>query len=231
MKQDYAINADYNIGDLSTNHSLLLNGKPIEGKTYLGDETTIHVDNNTNVISAIANALIPTGTIVPYVGNTAPDGWLICDGQILENNDTNAKLWNLLHQNSNFRTVSDVRLPDLKGRFIKGVSSDTTQIGKTETSALPNIKAEWPILYYYGHPAYVSNQKIHDKYYSGAVDNFKEFPQYTTAPTLPGCGDTGGGHGLGWKANFDASRSSNIYKDDATEVTPPNIWLNYIIKL
>lgn len=51
VKQDYAINADYNIGDLSTNHSLLLNGKPIEGKTYLGDETTIHVDSDTNVIS------------------------------------------------------------------------------------------------------------------------------------------------------------------------------------
>lgn len=51
VKQDYAINADYNIGDLSTNHSLLLNGKPIEGKTYLGDETTIHVDGDTNVIS------------------------------------------------------------------------------------------------------------------------------------------------------------------------------------
>lgn len=51
VKQDYAINADYNIGDLSTNHSLLLNGKPIEGKTYIGDETTIHVDGDTNVIS------------------------------------------------------------------------------------------------------------------------------------------------------------------------------------
>ena len=51
MKQDYAINADYNIGDLSTNHSFLLNGKPIEGKTYIGDETTIHVDDDTNVIS------------------------------------------------------------------------------------------------------------------------------------------------------------------------------------
>ena len=140
VKQDYAINADYNIGDLSTNHSFLLNGRPIEGKTYIGDETTIHVDDDTNVISAIANALIPTGTIVPYVGNTAPNGWLMCDGQILENNDVNAKLWNLLHQNSNFCTGDDVHLPDLKGRFIKGVSSDTTQIGKTETSALPNIK-------------------------------------------------------------------------------------------
>lgn len=51
VKQDYAINADYNIGDLSTNHSFLLNGKPIEGKTYIGDETTIHVDSDTNVIS------------------------------------------------------------------------------------------------------------------------------------------------------------------------------------
>lgn len=30
---------------------------------------------------------------------------------------------------------------------------------------------------------------------------------------------------------FDASRSSSVYKDGVTEVTPPNMSLNYIIKL
>lgn len=211
VKQDYAINADYNIGDLSTNHSLLLNGKPIEGKTYIGDETTIHVDNNTNVISAIANALIPTGTIVPYVGDTAPDGWLICDGQILENNDVNTKLWNLLHQNSNFCTGDDVHLPDLKGRFIKGVSSDTTQIGKTETSALPNIKGEvGPLVCHF--PAW-------------RRDNALSLTEGYLVPAYDGANMNARG------IVFDASRSSDIYKDDATEVTPPNMWLNYIIKL
>lgn len=210
VKQDYAINADYNIGDLSTNHSFLLNGKPIEGKTYIGDETTIHVDRDTNVISAIANALIPTGTIVPYVGDTAPDGWLICDGQILENNDTNAKLWNLLHQNSNFRTGDDVHLPDLKGRFIKGVSSDTTQIGKTETSALPNIKGNvGPIMFHW--PPSQSGALSYTKDYLIAVMN----------------GSAANARGI----VFDASTASDIYKDNVTEVIPPNMWLNYIIKL
>lgn len=31
--------------------------------------------------------------------------------------------------------------------------------------------------------------------------------------------------------SMDANRCNSIYKDDATEVTPPNMWFNYIIKL
>lgn len=49
MKQDYAINADYNIGDLSTNHSFLLNGKPVGTNYTAGDGINISEDN---VISA-----------------------------------------------------------------------------------------------------------------------------------------------------------------------------------
>lgn len=30
--------------------------------------------------SAVAEALVPTGSIIAYAGNTAPSGWLLCDG-------------------------------------------------------------------------------------------------------------------------------------------------------
>lgn len=54
MKQDYAINADYNIGDLSTNHSFLLNGKPVGTNYTAGDGINISEDN---VISVDPNVL------------------------------------------------------------------------------------------------------------------------------------------------------------------------------
>lgn len=54
VKQDYAINADYNIGDLSTNHSFLLNGKPVGTNYTAGDGINISEDN---VISVDPNAL------------------------------------------------------------------------------------------------------------------------------------------------------------------------------
>lgn len=35
----------------------------------------------------------------------------------------------------------------------------------------------------------------------------------------------------GTMVSMDANKSNSIYKDGVTEVTPPNMWLNYIIKL
>lgn len=57
MKQDYAINADYNIGDLSTNHSFLLNGKPIGTNYTAGDGINISEDN----VISVNQSIIPQG--------------------------------------------------------------------------------------------------------------------------------------------------------------------------
>lgn len=163
MKHGYAIDANFNIGKTGTADTLKLNGSDVSGgggTEYYGSDS-IEI-NDANVISVkdsgitsnklsqdildILNNLIPTGTIAPYVGNTAPTGWLICNGQILENNDANAKLWNLLHENSNFRSGNDVRLPDLRSRFIKGFSGSGTP-GAVQSSALPNIYASFVTFY------------------------------------------------------------------------------------
>lgn len=94
VKQDYAINADYNIGDLSTNHSFLLNGKPIEGKTYVGDETTIHIDDDTNVISVkdggITSDKLADGAVTTNkIAENAITSDKIAEGSIITNNISN----------------------------------------------------------------------------------------------------------------------------------------------
>jgi microcystin-dependent protein len=72
----------------------------------------------------IAKALPPVGTVLPYAGNTLPQGWLWCDGRELD-----------LKKHPEYRPLADVlgtrfrrptdhqticRLPDLRGRVAMG---------------------------------------------------------------------------------------------------------------
>jgi len=64
----------------------------------------------------------PTGTIQPHAGGTAPDGFLVCDGSIVNIADY-PKLYAVIgtswgHGNNDGLTF---HLPDLRGRFLRGV--------------------------------------------------------------------------------------------------------------
>jgi hypothetical protein len=54
---------------------------------------------------------VPTGTIMAFIGTTAPEGWLLCNGASFANNAANAKLGELL---GSFNT------PDLTARYLRG---------------------------------------------------------------------------------------------------------------
>lgn len=56
--------------------------------------------------------VIPVGTIVPYAGSTAPQGWLLCNGQSFDKS-TYSELYNVLGEKDH--------VPNLKARFIVGV--------------------------------------------------------------------------------------------------------------
>lgn len=57
---------------------------------------------------------VPTGTIMAYIGATAPEGWLLCNGASFPDNVTNAKLRELL---GSFNT------PDLTARYLRGTGT------------------------------------------------------------------------------------------------------------
>jgi hypothetical protein len=69
----------------------------------------------------------PTGTIQPHAGSTAPEGFLVCDGSIVNIADY-PKLYAVIgtswgHGNEISPGVSDgltFHLPDLRGRFLRG---------------------------------------------------------------------------------------------------------------
>lgn len=59
------------------------------------------------------------GTIMPYAGSTAPDGWLLCDGATFSSS-TYPQLYSL---------IGSTTLPDLRSKYLKGASNiaDTKQ--------------------------------------------------------------------------------------------------------
>jgi hypothetical protein len=59
---------------------------------------------------------VPTGTIMAYIGSTAPTGWLLCNGSTFDDNATNAKLKELL---------GSTTTPNLNARYLRGTGTVT----------------------------------------------------------------------------------------------------------
>lgn len=81
--------------------------------------------------SAVANSLVPVGTIAMYGGAAAPTGWLLCDGSAINASYTALK------------AIVGANTPDLRGRFAIGDNSTLTLLGTggsatISTSNLPS---------------------------------------------------------------------------------------------
>ena len=107
-----------------------------------GDLLTIKGDGLPGWISNV----IPTGTILDYIGSTAPSGWLLCNGKTIGNQNSGASayanslaqalfvlLWNSFSDSeaiviggrggsalSDFNANKQISLPDLRGRTLVG---------------------------------------------------------------------------------------------------------------
>lgn len=77
---------------------------------------------------------LPIGSIIPYSGETAPEGYSICDGKEL-NRETYKELFSIIGTTfGNGDGTSTFNLPDLKGRISVGLDSSDTDfdtLGKT----------------------------------------------------------------------------------------------------
>ena len=59
---------------------------------------------------------VPTGTIMAYIGTTAPAGWLLCDGSTIADNAATARLRELLGATTT---------PNLSARYLRGAGTST----------------------------------------------------------------------------------------------------------
>lgn len=82
---------------------------------------------------------LPIGTIVPYGSDVIPDGWLRCDGSIVEQSDY-PELFSVIGTTYGYYGRTDFKLPDLQGRVAVGKNTvvdtenpdtDFNDLGKT----------------------------------------------------------------------------------------------------
>ena len=68
-------------------------------------------------------AICPSGTVLPFAGTTAPDGWLTCDGTPISRT-TYAALFTALGVAHGYGDNSTTfNLPDYRGRFLRGADA------------------------------------------------------------------------------------------------------------
>ena len=159
---------------------------------------------------------VPTGTILPFAGNTVPEGFLACNGAAVSRT-TYAALFSAIGTTyGGGNGSSTFNLPNLTDKFIQG--SDTA--GTVKSAGLPNItgtlekkSGAYPLLL--GHYTELNQD--------GALWTTSEYDNHniTSGSTLP--------NKLLGGFNFDASRSNSIY-GNSTTVQPPALTMRYIIK-
>lgn len=189
-------------------------------------------DENLNFVPYAVSASngVPTGSIMPFIGDTAPRGWILCDGRALP--VTATELINLLGSNN---------APDLRGMFIRGAgtnsnSSYSANVGPSSVKEIQTDAIKTHVIPPHSH-AITDPGHTHtflDMYFS----------------------QNGGVFGnLGWRGSVDSDWDNAPWKTDnvtdskvtgitvnnsaagattytgASETRPINYGVNYIIKL
>ena len=100
----------------SVNNAIIANNQVYlritEGATVISNEKLKHVP-----YAISANNGVPTGSIMPFIGTTAPAGWVLCNGQSLTAVPGAANLIQLLGSNN---------APNLQGMFLRGTGTNPT---------------------------------------------------------------------------------------------------------
>jgi len=73
----------------------------------------------TKLVAAVQQALCPVGSILPYAGDTAPTGWLLCNGGSYATT-TYPTLYTAIGVRFGGTAGSSFNVPDFRGRFLRG---------------------------------------------------------------------------------------------------------------
>ena len=175
-------------------------------KMYIGEE-----GKATSVVLPPPSSQIPVATVFYMAVNTAPAGYLICDGRAVERS-AYPELFDAIGATYGEGDGSTTfNLPDLIGRFAEG----SVTPGTVKEAGLPNITG-------------VANTVSIGKFFLGTSDYGGAISSVTTVTNVDGSVPTG----LQTQTtgiDFNASRSNTIYGKSNT-VQPPALTLLPVIK-
>ena len=73
------------------------------------------------LVTEVQQSLCPVGTVVPYMGDVAPPGWVLCNGAAVLRLGTYAKLYGVVgNRFGQGDKQTTFNLPDFRGRFLRG---------------------------------------------------------------------------------------------------------------
>ncbi len=118
----------------------------LDGNLVIGvDNTVAQTDQIDEYIDEQINEIgVPPGAIMPFAMNTAPAGWLACQGQVVNGSDYGSLSSAIgTTYNTGGETSLQFRLPDLRGYFVRGagVNSDGTTSGAFGVKQADELKA------------------------------------------------------------------------------------------
>lgn len=210
----YVLSIDQDISNLISTQSAYLRVSSVSaGNPVFSDEKL-----QTVPYSIYAQNGVPTGSVMPYLGTTAPNGWLLCDGTVIPSGIIYDKLKTLLGSSYT---------PDLRAMFLRGAGTGNGKVGPTLKQVVQDDIKE----------------HLHDVDINTSYDGNHTHNLYFSNDDYSGSG--GGNSGLeDDTANiYNISRSTssagshNHYvkgksaNTGGTETRPINYGVNYIIKI
>ena len=167
---------------------------------------------------------VPTGSIMPFIGTVAPNGWLLCDGKTFPDNASTANLKALL---------GSTTTPNLHGMFLRGTG--TAASGKAGP-ALKAVQQDDLGSHLHDINLNTNNAGSHSHTTGFANDDYNGTPGNNQQVNHNGLeDDTFGANNRTLPTNAAGDHSHNVSGNTATtggtETRPINYGVNYIIKL
>jgi microcystin-dependent protein len=189
--------------------------KVLQGSTVFSNEKLQAVP-----YAIFAQNGVPTGSIMPFIGTVAPNGWLLCNGSTFPDNAANAALKTLL---------GSTTTPNLQGIFLRGTGTAAT--GKVGP-ALKTVQQDGIASHLHGvnintttNGAHTHNTDFANDDYNGSGGANKNGLE----------DDTSSSNNRSLPTSSDGNHTHNVNGNTAsfgtTETRPINYGVNYIIKL
>ena len=189
-------------------------------------------NGSSNAPSWVASPGVPTGSLFPYAGSSAPSGYLLCDGSAVARTGTYAALFAVIGTTYGSGDGSTTfNLPDLRGRLPLGAGTGT---GLTNRVAGTTYGTETHTLASGNMPQVTTgtmSANANHTHGSGATG----FWVYNSglAGTIAG-GSTynasAGGSANTASTNIDHTHTFGNASPTAVNHMPPSLGINYIIK-
>ena len=185
---------------------------------------TDHIKDNSvtaaKLDSAAVSVLMPTGSILPYAGSSAPTGYLFCDGNEYDQTGTHSSLFSTIGStyNTGGETANFFRVPDLQGRVIAGKDNMSGTSANRLTTAKSGINGD----------NLGASGGLEDHLLTAAESGLRDHGHTITPRNcVNGSGFTVNAGGVGTVINVNTTGTD---ASSAHNNVQPTIILNYIIK-